>query len=113
GKLIYTTVRFTEWGSEGGDAKTLLGNSKGAIESAGWYQDAGDWDSYYSHLRVAQELLLVYQMAPRNFVDGDLNIPESGNGVPDILDEAAWLPRFCHRLRRELMEKHYGSGGIG
>jgi endoglucanase len=113
GRLIYTTIRFTEWGSEGGDAKQLLAASKGPIESAGWYQDAGDWDSYYSHLRVAQELMLAYEMAPKNFTDGELNIPESGNGVPDNFDEAAWLPRFCYRLRHELMEKHYGTGGLG
>ena len=113
GKLIYTALRFPEWGSEGGDAKQLLAGSKGPIESAGWYQDAGDWDSYYSHLRVAQELMLAYEMAPANFTDGELNIPESTNGIPDILDEAAWLPRFCHRLRHELLEKHYGTGGLG
>jgi endoglucanase len=112
-KLIYTSVRFTEWGSEGGDAKELLAHSKGPIQSAGWYQDAGDWDSYYTHLRVAQELLLAYEMAPKNFTDGELNIPESKNGVPDILDEAAWLPRFCYRLRHELLDKHYGTGGLG
>ena len=41
-------------------------------------------DSYYTHLRVAQELLLAYEMAPQNLTDGELNIPESGNGVPDI-----------------------------
>jgi hypothetical protein len=113
GKLIYTTVRFTEWGSEGGDAKELLANSKGPIESCGWYQDAGDWDSYYTHLRPAQELLLAYEMAPGNFTDGELNIPESGNGMPDILDEAAWLPRFLYRLRHELMKRKYGTGGVG
>lgn len=113
GKLVYTTVRFTEWGSEGGEAKNLLAHAKGPIESAGWYQDAGDWDSYETHLRVAQELLLAYELAPRNFRDGELNIPESRNGVPDLLDEAAWLPRFCHRLRQELMRKGYGTGGIG
>jgi hypothetical protein len=113
GKLIYTTVRFTEWGSEGGNAKNLLAHAKGPIESAGWYQDAGDWDSYESHLRVAQELLLAFQISPRNFSDGELNIPDSGNGVPDILDEAAWLPRFCYRLRHELLRKGYGTGGVG
>jgi hypothetical protein len=113
GKLIYTTVRFTEWGSEGGDAQTLLANSKGPIESCGWYQDAGDWDSYYTHLRMAQEMLLVYEMAPLNFTDGELNIPDSGNGSPDILDEAAWLPRFLCRLRHELMNKGYATGGVG
>jgi endoglucanase len=33
--------------------------------------------------------------------------------MPDILNEAAWLPRFCYRLRHELMDKKYGTGGIG
>ena len=113
GKLIYTTVRWTEWGSEGGDSKVLLANSKGPVETCGWYQDAGDWDSYYTHLKVAQDLLIAYELAPRNFTDGELNIPESGNGVPDIIDEAAWLPRFCYRLRHELMDKKYATGGIG
>jgi hypothetical protein len=114
GKLRYTTVRASEWGSEGGDAKVLLAASPGALEDTwGWYQDAGDWDSYETHLRVAQELLLVHSMAPGNFKDGDLNLPESGNGVSDIVDEAAWLPRFCHRLRRELKQKGWGTGGVG
>ena len=112
-KLLYTSVRFTEWGSEGGDAATLLAKAKGPIQSAGWYQDAGDWDSYYSHLSVAQMLLFAYEMAPRNFSDGELNLPEGMNGVPDIVDEAAWLPRFLFRLRHELMARHYGSGGVG
>ena len=33
--------------------------------------------------------------------------------MPDILDEAAWLPRFCYRLRHELLRKNFGTGGIG
>ncbi len=114
GKLRYTRVRWQEWGSEGGDAKKLMADSPGALDDTwGWYQDAGDWDSYYTHLRVAQELLLVYEMGPGKFRDGELNIPESGNGVPDILDEAAWLPRFCQRLRAELRAKGWGAGGVG
>ncbi len=91
-----------------------MAESPGALNDTwGWYQDAGDWDSYETHLRVAQELLLVYFMAPGNFRDGELNIPESGNGIPDLLDEAAWLPRFCHRLRHELIAKKWGTGGLG
>jgi hypothetical protein len=113
GKLLYTTVRWTEWGSEGGDPKALLAAAKGPIESAGWYQDAGDWDSYPSHLRVPRELLLAVDLAPENVGDRELDLPESGNGLPDLLDEAAWLPRFGHRLRAELLAKGYGTGGIG
>jgi hypothetical protein len=112
-KLLYTSLRFTEWGSEGGDATNLMAHVKGPVQSAGWYQDAGDWDSYYSHLSVAQMLLFAYEMAPRNFSDGELNLPEGINRVPDILDEAAWLPRFLYRLRHELLAKGYGSGGVG
>jgi len=35
-----------------------------------------------------------YEIAPRKFYDGQLNIPEKGNGVPDILDEAYWAMRL-------------------
>ncbi|MCW5941399.1 MAG: glycoside hydrolase family 9 protein [Fimbriimonadaceae bacterium] len=113
GKLVYTTSRSIDWNAENGGKERLEAGIKGPLDAWGWYQDAGDWDSYETHLRVAQELLIAYEIAPRNFRDGELNIPESGNGVPDILDEAAWLPRFCHRLRHELLAKKYGTGGIG
>ena len=42
-----------------------------------------------------------------------MNLPEGINGVPDILDEAAWLPRFLYRLRHELLAKQFGTGGVG
>ncbi|HEX3132624.1 MAG TPA: glycoside hydrolase family 9 protein, partial [Planctomycetota bacterium] len=114
GKLQYTRVRWQDWGSEGGDKQKLEAGIAGPLEDAwGWYQDAGDWDAYDSHLNVASCLLFAYECAPRNFSDQELNIPESGNGVPDILDEAAWLPRFCYRLRHELLNKQWGTGGIG
>lgn len=113
GKLVYTTSRSIDWDAENGGKARLEAGFKGPLDAWGWYQDAGDWDGYETHLRVAQELLIAYEIAPRNFRDGELNIPESGNGVPDLLDEAAWLPRFCHRLRHELLAKKYGTGGIG
>lgn len=115
-RLFYTSVRSMDWpGGEGSrsDEALLRKHIKGEIESSGWYQDAGDWDSYQQHLRVAQELLLVHELAPNRFTDGELNIPESGNGIPDLVDEARWLPSFCQRLRQELLRKGYGSGGIG
>lgn len=113
GKLMYTKVPYSEWGSEGGDEAKLRAGFVGPLESAGWYQDAGDWDSYPTHLRVPIELLIGFQLTPKGFADGELNIPESGNGIPDQLDEAAWLPRFCYRLRHELLDKKYATGGIG
>ena len=116
GKLRYTTSRQIDWKNEDNDPAdrpAIEAGIKGNLDLSGWYQDAGDWDGYPTHLRVAQELLLAYSLAPRNFTDGELNIPESGNGVPDILDEAAWLPRFAARLRAALKAKGWGTGGVG
>lgn len=113
GKLQYSTMRYLDYGSESGTADQIRPTLKGPLDAWGWYQDAGDWDSYVTHLRVAQELLLAYELNPKAFRAGELNIPESGDGIPDILNEAAWLPRFCYRLRHELMAKRYGTGGLG
>lgn len=116
GKLVYTTSRFTDWkngDADPADKPAIEAGIKGPIDVWGWYQDAGDWDGYASHTMVATTLCFAYETAPGNFRDGELNLPESGNKVPDILDEAAWLPRFCHRLRQELLKKGWGTGGIG
>lgn len=113
GKLQYSTLRVIDYTDESSSKEALTPTLKGPLNVWGWYQDAGDWDSYPSHLRVPIELLLAYRMAPSHFADKELNIPESGNGIADIVDEAAWLPRFCYRLRHELLAKHWGTGGIG
>lgn len=113
GKLRYSTLPWTEYGSESSSKAVLNPTIKGPLDAYGWIQDAGDWDGYESHLRVAQELLTAFLIEPGNFGDGDLRIPESGNGIPDIVDEAAWLPRYGHRLRQELIAKGYGTGGVG
>ncbi|MEX0777684.1 MAG: glycoside hydrolase family 9 protein [Phycisphaeraceae bacterium] len=56
----------------------------------GGYHDAADFDVFTYHLRATAQTLAAYEMLPKAFGDGDLNIPESGNGVPDVLDEAHW-----------------------
>lgn len=55
----------------------------------GWH-DAADWDRRNQHYSVLFDLLYAYEIAPSHFADGQLNLPESGNGIPDILDEAAY-----------------------
>jgi endoglucanase len=54
----------------------------------GWH-DAGDFSVYSTSLNTALFWLLE---AWSDFAPGadDTNIPESGNGVPDLLDEARW-----------------------
>ena len=55
----------------------------------GWY-DAGDFNKYTSWAgRYVIVLLHAYEEHPEAFSD-DNGIPESGNGIPDILDEVKW-----------------------
>ncbi|MEL6250860.1 MAG: glycoside hydrolase family 9 protein [Bacteroidota bacterium] len=57
--------------------------------SGGWY-DAGDYNKYvnFTHT-VVHNLLSAYEKNPDIWTD-DFNIPESGNGIPDLLDEVKW-----------------------
>ncbi len=56
----------------------------------GGHHDAGDFDIRPSHTVVAQVLMRAFELAPDRFTDGQLTVPESGNGIPDLLDEALW-----------------------
>jgi endoglucanase len=65
----------------------------------GWY-DAGDHGKYVVNggISVAQ-LMSEFErsksaLTAQRFRDGQLSIPESANGVPDILDEARWEMEF-------------------
>lgn len=56
----------------------------------GWF-DAGDSGKYVNTgAGTVSHLLWAYDMFPQSFPDNALNIPESGNGIPDLLDEARW-----------------------
>jgi endoglucanase len=57
--------------------------------SGGWY-DAGDFNKYTNWAaEYVVDLLRAYRERPEIWSD-DYGIPESGNGVPDVLDEAKW-----------------------
>lgn len=116
GKLKYSASRFIDWNDldqSDSDKKAIEDGILGPINTWGWYQDAGDWDGYISHLKVPAMLMLSWEIAPEKFADGELNLPEGKNQIPDILDEARWLIRFFHRTRHEIMDKGYGTGGVG
>ena len=66
----------------------------------GWY-DAGDYNKYSSWTaNYIVELMKAYSENPGAWGD-DYNIPESGNGIPDILDEARWGIDHLMRMREE------------
>ncbi len=58
--------------------------------SKGWY-DAGDKGKYVNAgAKALSDLFWAYEIMPEKFTDSQFNIPESGNGIPDILDESRW-----------------------
>ena len=59
------------------------------IPLCGGHHDAGDYNPR-CHIDVAQTLLAAWEHAPQKFTDGQLDIPEAGNGLPDVVDEALW-----------------------
>lgn len=64
----------------------------------GWY-DAGDYNKYTAWTaNYVEAFLLTYQDNPEVFTD-DYNIPESGNGIPDIIDEAKWGMDWLLRMQ--------------
>ncbi len=117
GMLLYSNYSFMDWeeADGGGASQAMIRDSAigKPLDVAGWYHDAGDWDGYYSHQRIPILLMTTFEYTPERFADGDLNLPESGNGIPDIVDEASWLVKFNYRLRKELMNKGYSDGGVG
>lgn len=66
--------------------------------SGGWF-DAGDTNKYITNAVIAvHQLLTAYQENPSVFTD-DFNIPESGNGIPDLLDEVKWETDWIKRMQ--------------
>lgn len=58
------------------------------IASIGGWHDAGDYGKYVATTAVTVgRLLSLFEQYPNQFKDGQLTIPESGNRIPDLLDE--------------------------
>ena len=109
-----------EWHGQGYDVSDFNTNSPQVHGVWGHYYDAGDWDGYASHIRVPMHLMLLYDLAPDRFHDGDVGnryklhendewIEEGRSGKPDLLDEAVWLLNYYKRARHIL--KDFGSTG--
>ncbi|WP_273277646.1 glycoside hydrolase family 9 protein [Maribacter polysiphoniae] len=64
------------------------GKTQGYISSTkGWY-DAGDYNKYIVNGSFSLGLFYtLFDQYPNSVADGGLNIPESGNGTSDLLDE--------------------------
>ena len=65
----------------------------------GGHSDALDWDRHLGHVVNVYDLCLAYILSDGALNDDDLRIAESGNGIPDILDEARNEVDFWLNLR--------------
>jgi hypothetical protein len=74
-------------------------NAATARDVHGGWMDAGDYNKYVTFaLSPMCNLLETYRMHPTFFTD-DYNIPESGNGIADILDEVKWEMDWLQRMQ--------------
>lgn len=82
-------------------ARHVLAKDDPATErdlSGGW-MDAGDSNKYPTfNSEVIHPLLFAFSSNPGAFTD-DFGLPESGNGLPDLLDEVKWQLDFLVRMQ--------------
>lgn len=80
--------------------------STGVIQATGGWHDAGDFGKYVVNAGVTVgTLLAAYEMYPERFGADDLGIPESGNSIPDILDETRYELEW-------LLKMQASNGGV-
>ncbi len=77
--------------------KEVLDPTPYDVRGAWW--DAGDFNKYTGNtVQCHNEMLVAFEMLKENASDNQLNIPESGNGVPDMLDEIRYGTEYLIRI---------------
>jgi endoglucanase len=86
---------------DAGNFPGLIAGDTGKVlakDAWGGYHDSGDWDRRIQHLNGTRAQLDLLLDGGAYFKDLNLNIPESGNGLPDLLNEALWNLDFYRKL---------------
>ncbi len=72
-----------------------------SFDMTGGWHDAGDFGRYSTAASVAlAHLLYAYELFPESFGDS-LNIPESGNDMPDVLNECMYELSWLVKMQAE------------
>lgn len=75
----------------------------------GWY-DAGDYNKYVVNSGISTyTLLAAFEHYKSHFLTKNLNIPESTNDLPDILDEATWNLDWLLTMQNRVADGGDGS----
>ena len=79
---------------------TIYGTDKKIDVSGGWH-DAGDYGRYVvPAAKAVADLLYAYEASPELYSDS-IGIPESGNGTPDVLDEARFELEWMLKMQAQ------------
>jgi len=73
--------------------------SRTRVVRHGWI-DAGDSRSF-PHTDRLGPMMAAWQLSGEKTFDGQLNLPESGNGIPDFLDEMRWQGEYYRDMQLE------------
>ncbi len=83
-------------------AATATRPAGSTIKSPGGWYDAGDYNKYIVNSGISTYTLMsVYEQFPSFFDTLKTNIPESGNKIPDILDEVLYNLRWMLTMQDE------------
>ena len=102
-----------------GEANVVVKGDEPTFRCYGGYHDAGDADRRAYHMINPIVNLMIYEAFPGSFYDGQFDIPGSfdesynilsyTNGIPDILDEAAWGTLVWEFLQNDDGSIHFGT----
>lgn len=87
--------------SDAGGFGTLVDSATDTIVPEAWggHFDAGDWDRRVQHLSYLRTALDLVEQYPDTWATLELGIPESGDAIPDIIDEGLWDLDMFRRLQ--------------
>lgn len=105
-QIPFTDAKWADGAAFGGPNQDYAARSRydktnpaTARDLHGGWMDAGDYNKYTTFaLGPICNLLETYRMHKVYFAD-NYNIPESGNGIPDILDEVKWEMDWLTRMQ--------------
>jgi endoglucanase len=78
----------------------VAGKTDQLVKVAGGWHDAADFDRRAQHLESVNDLLFIAETQPNLVKSTKLNLPESKNNIPDLIDEALWGLDFFKALQR-------------
>ena len=102
-----------------GEANIVVNGDEPTFKAYGGYHDAGDADRRAYHMSNPIINLMIYEVFPEYFTDGQYNIPGDfdenyhiinyANNIPDIIDEAEWGTLVWEYLQKEDGSIYFGT----